>query len=140
MTSLKYLTFEQFDCPYSRYEDTGYKYMDREILWMLDQAWHLSKIKFKILKGYVSPDGQLRTKELNNSSHLIGRAAEIRCKDPRKRYKMITALLEVGFTRIGFSEDRIYVDNDDMKPDSIWYFNKRRLLSNKYPHLDQYLL
>lgn len=114
--------------------------MDREFLWMLDQAWHLSKIKFKILKGYVSPDGKLRTKELNNSSHLIGRAAEIRCKDSRKRYKMITALLEVGFTRIGFSDDRIYVDNDDMKPDSIWYFNKRRLLSNKYPHLDQYIL
>jgi zinc D-Ala-D-Ala carboxypeptidase len=96
--------------------------MDREFLFMLDQARHLCKIKFKIVKGYVSPDGQTRKNELNRSSHLIGRACEIFCQNSYKRYRIITALLEVGFTRIGFADDRIYVDNDDLKPDAIWHY------------------
>ena len=125
ITELKYFSFEDFDCPYSRFPDTGFKYMDREFLSMLHEARRLSKIKFRILKGYVSPDGVLMANELSNSSHLIGRACEIWCKDNYKRYKIITALLEVGFTRIGFSDDRIYVDNDDMKPDAIWHFNRK---------------
>ena len=96
--------------------------MDREFLMMLDEARHLCKIKFKIVKGYVSPDGQTRKNELNNSSHLLGRACEIFCQNNYKRYRIMTALLEVGFTRIAFSDNRLYVDNDDLKPDSIWYY------------------
>jgi len=96
--------------------------MDREFLMLLDQARHLAKLRFKIIKGYVSPEGQKRKNELSRSSHMIGRACEIFCKHNYKRYRIITALLEVGFTRIGFADDRIYVDNDDVKPDSIWYY------------------
>jgi hypothetical protein len=103
--------------------------MDREFLMMLDQARHLCKLKFKIIKGYVSPDGQVRKNELNNSSHLIGRACEILCQHNYKRYRIITSLLEVGFTRIAFADDRIYVDNDDLKPDSIWHY---RVVNKKF--------
>lgn len=115
----KYFTFDEFDSPDKI--GSGYKYMDREFIEMLDEARDIAKLEFKILSGY-------RTKYANTniwsasttSSHLIGRAAHIRCLNSKFRLRIVEALSMVGFRRIGIHRDYIHVDNDDLKPPSIW--------------------
>ena len=119
---LKHFKYEEFDCPFSQHKSTGFRYMDRHFLQMLDQAREYAQLKFTILKGYISYGCRHRTHELENSSHLIGRAAVILCVNSYKRYRIIAALLEAGFTRIGIHQKYLYVDNDDMKADAIFEF------------------
>jgi hypothetical protein len=130
MKELKYFEYEEFDCPYARGKDTGFRFMDRHFLWMLDQAREYAGLKFTVVKGYISQRGAERINELQNSSHLIGRAAVIKCTNSYKRYRIVAALLEAGFSRIGIGLKHIYVDNDDMKADAIFDYimhHNRRL-------------
>lgn len=115
----KYFSFDEFDSPDK--PGSGYKYMDREFIEMLDEARDIAKIKFKILSGYVTNTHNLiHYKASSASSHLIGRAAHIECLNARKRLKIVESLNMVGFRRIGIHKDYIHVDNDDLKPPSIW--------------------
>lgn len=116
----KYFSFEEFDCP--GMPGSGYKYMDREFIEKLDEARDIAKLKFKILSGYRNP--QTNTNVWNAStasSHLIGRAAHIQCTSAKKRLRIIEALSMVGFRRFGLHKDYIHVDNDDLKPNMIWF-------------------
>lgn len=120
---LKHFEYEEFDCKWCSKSSTGFRYMDRHFLQMLDEARDLAELKFKILKGMVCYGCRDRINELENSAHLIGRAAVIQCKHPYKRYRIIAALLEAGFTRIGINRNYLYVDNDDMRIDSIFQYD-----------------
>lgn len=120
---LKHFEYEEFDCKWCGKHSTGFKNMDRHFLQMLDEARDLSELKFKILKGFVCYGCRGKINELENSAHLIGRAAVIQCKHSYKRYRIIAALLEAGFTRIGIHRNYLYVDNDDMRADSIFQFD-----------------
>mgnify|MGYP003132653736 CR=1 FL=1 len=135
MNELKYFTYEEFDCPYTQTHSSGFRHMDREFLHTLDRARHLAELKFKILKGYISPSYAHRCNELSNSSHLIGRAAVIQCKNIYKRYRIITALLEAGFTRIGIHHKYLYVDNDDLKTDAIFHYQMNETLEKRFIYL-----
>jgi hypothetical protein len=57
------------------------------------------------------------------STHLIGRAAHIECVNAKKRLKIIEALSMVGFKRFGLHPKYIHVDNDDLKPEMIWFIS-----------------
>lgn len=114
----RFFKYEEFDC--KQEIGSGYRFMDRELISMLDEARRLSGLKFKITEGYKSAKRQRLEGGYRNNSHLIGRAVKIQCSHGNKRYKIITCLLEVGFTRIGVHHKYIYVDNDDLKPDYIW--------------------
>lgn len=116
--SYKYFSYSEFDS-----EDqpgSGEKYMDREFMEMIDYARGLTRLNFKIELGYVSPFQAKRLIMSTVNSHRIGRAARIFCINANKRYQMVAALLEAGFTRIAIHPRYIYVDNDDQKPDSVW--------------------
>jgi hypothetical protein len=116
----KYFRFEEFDSP--DLPGSGYKYMDREFLAMLDEARDIAGIRFKILSGYVSAfHNNVHYKASTTSSHLIGRAAHIECVNAKKRLKIVEALNMVGFRRFGLHRKYIHVDNDDLKPDMIWF-------------------
>jgi hypothetical protein len=119
---LRHFLIEEFDSP--DLPGSGAKYMDREFLEMIDAAAHLCKLQFIVMAGYRSTYESKRHSDASNSSHRIGRAAILQCSHHNKRYKMITSLLEVGFTRIGICKDgkSIYVDNDYQKPDSIFLY------------------
>ena len=114
----RFFNYEEFDC--RLLVGSGQKYMDREFLQMLNEARRLAGIKFKIVEGYKSTKRQHFEGGLTNNPHLIGRAAKIWCIHKEKRYKIITSLLEVGFTRVGIERNYVYVDNDDLKKDMIW--------------------
>lgn len=116
----KYFSFDEFDCP--GIPGSGYKYMDREFIEMLDEARDIANLRFKIVSGYRS--GAYNTvycKGPTTSSHLIGRAAHIECVNAKKRLRIIEALSMVGFRRFGLHRKYIHVDNDDLKPPMIWF-------------------
>lgn len=118
----KYFSFSEFDCP--GMPGSGYKYMDREFIAMLDEARDIARLKFKILSGYRNPQVNTRTWNASTAStHLIGRAAHIQCTSAKKRLRIIEALSMVGFKRFGLHKDYIHVDNDDLKPHMIWFIS-----------------
>ncbi len=121
MDDLKYFTFEEFDSPDS--PGSGYANMDREFVYCLDEARDIAGIKFKIISGFRTPKENIKKGGLSISSHLIGRAADIKCSHIRKRLLIIEGLSMVGFRRFGIAKDYIHVDNDDQKDPAIWIIN-----------------
>jgi uncharacterized protein YcbK (DUF882 family) len=116
----KYFSFDEFDCPTTI--GSGYKYMDREFIEMLDEARDIAGLKFKILSGYRTPIyNTILFMASTTSTHLIGRAAHIECVNAKKRLRIIEALSMVGFRRFGLHCQYIHVDNDDLKPNMIWF-------------------
>ena len=56
-----------------------------------------------------------------NSAHLGGWAADIKCEYSTYRFNLIKALFEVGFTRIGRREKFVHVDIDPIKPKGVMW-------------------
>ena len=115
---------QEFDCP--SLPNSGIN-MDDAFLQMLDDARSIAGISFNITSGY-------RTKEMNelvggvsNSSHLIGKAADISVQSGNERYIILNALIKAGFNRLGVAKTFIHCDNDSLeqggtKPNSIWTY------------------
>lgn len=125
MKKLRHFDLKEFDSPDK--EGSGVN-MDAKLLEMLDDAREIAGVPFKVNSGY-------RTREHNshllamgykaspNSSHLKGLAVDISATSTGKRYAIITALLEVGFNRIGIASNFIHVDRDPDKPSNqIWVY------------------
>ena len=56
------------------------------------------------------------------SSHLKGLAVDISCDNSGHRQKILTALIQVGFKRIGIAKSFIHTDLDNEKPNAIWLY------------------
>ena len=107
MNNMKNFRIEEFDSP--DLKGSG-ELMNRDFLFMLDDARNLAGTSFTITSGY-------RTEEHN------AKVGDIACTDSRKRSNIITALLAAGFTRIGVAGSFIHVDNDiDKSQDVIWTY------------------
>jgi len=118
---LKYFNINEFDSPDEK--DSG-KNCSVELLKKLDEARGVLGLPIKITSGY-------RTKKHNeylgdkgyriskNSSHLKGYAADILATDNAYRFKLLQALIEVGFVRIGIGGTFIHVDVDKNKIQNI---------------------
>lgn len=63
------------------------------------------------------------------SSHLIGKAADIRTNSVEHRYRILKALMAAGFNRFGIGETFIHVDLDRSKRQNvIWkYPNTKKI-------------
>ncbi len=122
MMKYKHFLLSEFDSP--DLPGSGARHMDRDFLDMLDYAADICKLQFIIIEGYRTKFQNKRLSGHSSSAHLVGKAVVLQCKNANKRYKMIAALLESGFTRIGVSKNQktIYCDNDDLKKDMIWLY------------------
>ena len=120
--ALKYFKLSEFDDA----PGTG-KNMKKEFLTKLDKARAIADVPFKITSGYRSKETNDRLikqgyKASPNSSHLKGLAADISCKDSSTRQKIVNALIQAGFTRIGIADTFIHCDTDKDKQDAIWLY------------------
>ena len=113
-TFIRNFDYEEFDCPRSK--GSGQRHMDRELLLMLDEAQNKYPHKMKIVRGYVTPQYAREISIPTHSPHMLGKAVCIFAKHPKRRFFLIAALLEVGFTRFLVGPDYVYVDNDELKP------------------------
>lgn len=120
LNELKYFSYDEFDSPDAR--GTGYN-MDAEFLKMLVTAREKAGIPFKITSGYRTEAHNKKVGGVANSSHLRGYAADISAKDSPTRFKIVSALLEAGFSRVGIASSFVHVDNDpDKAKGVIWTY------------------
>jgi len=115
--ALKYFNLSEFDDA----PGTG-KNMKKDFLKKLDKARAIADVPFKITSGYRSKETNKRVKGVSTSSHLKGLAADISCKDSSTRQKIVNALIQAGFTRIGIADTFIHCDTDKDKNDAIWLY------------------
>ena len=96
--------------------------MSKEFLFVLDEAREFAGIPFIINSAYRSPEHPLSIKN-PNSSHIKGLAVDIKATDSVTRFKIVKALIQVGFTRIGIADTFIHVDLDlDKTQNVIWTY------------------
>ena len=117
---LKHFKLSEFDSP--DLPGSG-ENMSKDFLKLLDKARSKADTPFKINSGYRTPPHNSKVGGKSSSSHLVGKAADIHCTDDALRSKIVEALLEVGFHRIGIAKTFIHVDDDENKnPNRIWVY------------------
>jgi len=103
------------------FKEVEYK-MDTDFLAKLDKAREFAKVPFVINSAYRSPEHPQSIKN-PTSSHIKGLAVDIKATDSRTRYRVLNALIHVGFNRIGIADTFIHVDDDkDKSQQVIWTY------------------
>ena len=106
----------------SKYFKNIEKGMNVEFLAKLDEAREFAGIPFIINSAYRSPEHPESIKN-PTSSHIKGLAVDISVKDSVTRFKVLNALIAVGFNRIGVAGTFIHVDLDlDKSQNVIWTY------------------
>ena len=96
--------------------------MNVDFLAKLDEAREFAGIPFIINSAYRSPSHPESIKN-PTSSHIKGLAVDISVKDSITRFKVLNALIAVGFNRIGIAGTFIHVDSDlDKSQNVIWTY------------------
>lgn len=96
--------------------------MNKDFLFVLDEAREFAGIPFIINSAYRSPNHPLSVKN-PTSSHIKGLAVDIKATDNATRFKIVEALISVGFTRIGIADTFVHVDLDfDKRQNIIWTY------------------
>ena len=97
--------------------------MNQYTLLKLDMAREISGIPFIINSAYRAIDHELIKGRDGTSSHTKGVAVDIKAIGSHQRFLIVSALLEVGFTRIGIHERFIHADDDPNKDQQvIWFY------------------
>ena len=117
--NLKHFTLSEFDSPDQIGSGSN---MDHKFLEKLDYARGNAGIPFKINSGYRTEYWNDKViKARIGSSHKLGLAADIDCRGSRDRALIITALLEVGISRIGIGNTFIHCDVDNKKDQDVFW-------------------
>jgi len=117
---MKYFNYEEFDSP--DIQGSG-QLMDPKLLDMIDEAREIYGKPIRVNSGYRTSSHNLKVGGKSSSSHLKGLAIDVACKKSDDRFEMLTALLEVGFNRIGVAGTFIHVDIDkDKTQNVIWTY------------------
>ena len=105
---------------FAPYEIVGLKH---ELVELLDKARGIAGVPFVINSGYRSKARNEQVGGVADSAHMSGFAVDIKCTTSINRDKIIRALMEVGFTRIGIANTFIHADIDPTKPQNvIWTY------------------
>lgn len=96
--------------------------MDSTFLVRLDQARRLAGIPFLLTSAFRTIEHERKMGRPGTSSHTLGVAVDIGCRDSLSRLRIVHALLEAGFRRIGISETFIHVDSDRSKSPNLWLY------------------
>lgn len=81
-------------------------------------ARHVAGIPFVINSGFRCEAWNDHVGGVKGSAHTIGLAADIIATTPRQRYRIVKALLHIGFRRIIIysSKGFLHADMDESKP------------------------
>jgi uncharacterized protein YcbK (DUF882 family) len=117
---VKYFEYEEFDSP--DVQGSG-QLMDPKLLNMIDEAREIYGKPIHVTSGYRTEAHNRKVGGVDSSSHLKGLAIDVACVRSDNRFKMLNALLEVGFNRIGVASTFIHVDIDkDKSQNVIWTY------------------
>jgi uncharacterized protein YcbK (DUF882 family) len=90
-----------------------------ELVEMLDKAREIAGVPFKLNSTLRSAEKNAQVGGVKDSAHTKGLAVDIACTESRNRFKILNALLEVGFKRIGIAKTFIHADIDDTKAQEV---------------------
>lgn len=100
----------------------GPEHMDFDTILFADRARSEAGIIFDVTSGYRCPDHNAEVGGVDKSSHR-GYALDIACEGSRSRHKIVNALRNNGFNRIGIASDFVHADMDPDKPiNVIWVY------------------
>ena len=126
MKSYKNFKSSEFDSP--DLKGSGENMKD-EFMELLQESRTIADCSFRITSGFrtqfyhdeLGRRGYKTSK--SRSAHQDGYAADISCKDSKKRWLIVNALLFAGFNRIGIASTFIHVDNSPNKTKNcIWTY------------------
>ena len=117
---MKYFSYNEFDSPD---EEGSGRNMDYDLLNMIDRARELYGKPIVVTSGFRTESHNKKVGGVSSSSHLKGLAIDVACIRSKDRFEMLTALIEVGFNRIGVASTFIHVDIDKNKSQNvIWTY------------------
>lgn len=85
--------------------------MDVQFMDRLSMARHIAGIPFIVNSAYRSVSYEKSKGRSGSSMHCQGKAIDLRCVTNAQRYRIVAALIEVGFRRIGIGSSFIHVDS-----------------------------
>lgn len=94
--------------------------MNPDFLRKLDSARELARTPFFLTSAFRSKEYELSKGRKGTSSHCLGLAVDIRCRSSHVRQRIVSALIKVGFRRLGVYPTFIHVDDDDKKISAMW--------------------
>lgn len=117
MVTLHYFKQEEFACKCGKC-GKGFADMDETLLLKLDEARKNAGIAFNITSAFRCPAHNKAVGGVADSAHTTGKAVDISTPDNGARFKIMKALLDVGFQRIGINLDKnfLHCDVDLNKP------------------------
>lgn len=111
MEKIKYFPASEFVCN----GVNCYDKMNKPFLKKLSVARGVAGTPFNITSSWRSQEHNAKVGGSKNSSHLKGCAVDISVNTSVDRFKILDALLDVGFNRIGIASNFIHVDDDAEK-------------------------
>jgi len=87
--------------------------MNEDFMSKLQAARTIAGVPFEINSGFRTTEHNQQVGGKPDSTHLLGRACDIKVVDSRTRINIVKSLLLAGFTRIGIGKDFVHVDNGE---------------------------
>lgn len=127
------MTINNIDCPHFSLNEfkckcgCGLANPNPRLLERLNDGRERADIGFRLTSGSRCLNHNRNIGSKDTSSHVpkgddeYTDAADIETKTSRDRYIILTALIQAGFTRIGFGDGFIHVDVDLHKADNVMW-------------------
>lgn len=93
--------------------------LDKELIVKLEQARHLAGVPFFITSGKRDVEANMAAGGVPDSSHIKGLAVDLAIDGSVNRFKIVKALFDAGFKRIGIYNLHAHVDIDGEKPQDV---------------------
>ena len=123
----KYFSLSEFDSPDEKGSGAN---MQDSTMQMLDKARELADIPFVINSGFRTPKHNKEVGGVDDSSHLTGYGADIRCRDRANFERVVLGLIAAGFKRIGVHHSYVHADNDPAKRQTTWLYDRSNFEQN----------
>ena len=95
--------------------------MDPEVVSDLDDAREDAGVPFVVTSAYRCPEHNAEVGGVSSSSHVRGYAVDVECNGSRSRHKIVSALLNKGFNRIGIAKEFVHADKDPNKDKNVMW-------------------
>lgn len=119
---MNYFEESEFKCKCGKC-DKGYEDVSRVLLNKLNRARHIANTPFTLTSAMRCPAHNRAEGGSPTSSHMNGKAVDIKVRSAKQRHTILTALIEAGFNRIGIADSFIHVDVDNEKRNGVcWVY------------------
>lgn len=124
-TDIPNSVIEEAKAKYKYFSEKEVVGLNPDLVKMLDKAREIAGVPFKITSGKRTKDQNTNAGGVEDSAHLSGLAVDIASTTSEARFKILNALVTVGFTRLGIGETFIHADIDKKKAQNvIWHYYK----------------